>query len=349
MKKYVMLLTALCFIVSTATFSFASKTTFQDGNRALGQQGTVVTAAYLNSIMAHRHDNINSDGHAPLDYASDSGSANTCVVNLPLALTSHITGMPIWFKVNVTNTGATTIQFNSLSAVALENTYGNPLVSGDLQAGQIIQVTYDGSQYRLTSSGLIKSQADSLYQPVSTAINTSNIGSQSVNFATTSANSAALAGQPQSYYQAASTAISTSNIGSQSVNYATTSGTTITATNATGTGTAIQGVENSLKLMRGAFQWTPDGTVSVAGGYNTAFTVTRISAGIVKINFTSSFANAANAIVANISSDNGGPYFINGSASGQTNYGYVYLRNASRTLVDPSNAGETVTFIVIGK
>lgn len=41
------------------------KTAFVDGNPALGQVGTLVTAAFLNAMQNHVHDGGDSDGHAP--------------------------------------------------------------------------------------------------------------------------------------------------------------------------------------------------------------------------------------------------------------------------------------------
>jgi microcystin-dependent protein len=57
--------------------------------------------------------------------------------------------MPISVKVAVANTGAVTIAVNALTPVALTKRGGTALVSGDLAAGQIIQVAWDGTQYQL--------------------------------------------------------------------------------------------------------------------------------------------------------------------------------------------------------
>jgi len=85
---------------------------------------------------------------------------------------------------------------------------------------------------------LLDGQQGSYYQPASSAITTSNIGSQSVSYAS-SAGSVAwtnVSSRPTALsqftndlgnyggWQSASTAITTSNIGSQSVSYATTAG-----------------------------------------------------------------------------------------------------------------------------
>lgn len=164
MTRYFNYILAALFLFLASAPAWGAKTVFQDGNAAMGVQGTVVNSAFLNSIMSMRHDNINSDGHAPLDYAVDAGTTNTCVVNLPLPLTQHIPGMPIWFMVSATNTGATTLQFLPLPAVPLLNAYGTPLLAGDIKAGQIVQVAYDGANYRLMSGDMLQSFADTRYQ-----------------------------------------------------------------------------------------------------------------------------------------------------------------------------------------
>lgn len=77
-----------------------------------------------------------------------------------------------------------------------------------------------GSNATANNSTCLNGQLASFYQAASTAINTSNIASQSVvcaTGATTAGNSTCLNGQLASFYQASSTAINTGNIASQTV------------------------------------------------------------------------------------------------------------------------------------
>ena len=139
-------------------------------------------------------------------------------------------------------------------------------------------------------------------QPAATAITTSNIGSQSVAYATsassattatsastattatTATDSSKLNGQPASYYQPASTAITTSNVGGQSVLYASGAGTATTAANYSGSGNLpITRSENGLRIIRGNV--SSSGTVTSGSGFTIA---DHPAAG----NFYITFANA---------------------------------------------------------
>jgi hypothetical protein len=128
-----------------------AKTVFDDGNQSLGQKGTKVTAAHLNGFQNHRHDGLDQDGSAPIDYALATGS-NTLAVAFTPAITAHIIGLPLTVKLASNNTGAMTIAVNGLAAVPLRRISGGDFLSGDLTAGALIQVVYDGTIYRVLAA-----------------------------------------------------------------------------------------------------------------------------------------------------------------------------------------------------
>lgn len=86
------------------------------------------------------------------DYAADSGSANAVTIALPYAPASYTAGLRVKFKANATNTGATTINVNSLGTKNLQKysagTLGN-LVAGDVVNGGVYEAIYDGTQFQL--------------------------------------------------------------------------------------------------------------------------------------------------------------------------------------------------------
>ncbi len=127
-----------------------AKTVFVDGNPALGVVGTVVDAAFLNSIFQHRHDGANQDGSAPINFAADTGAANAYVIALTPALTARIPGMPIYFEAVNQNTGASTIN-DGLGAVALVRPGGTALQAQDIPGGAIVGITWNGTAYQLLS------------------------------------------------------------------------------------------------------------------------------------------------------------------------------------------------------
>lgn len=127
------------------------KTVFTDGDPSQGVQGTIVSAAWLNAISNHRHDGADQDGSAPLNYAADTGAADAYAIALTPALTAHVPGMPILFKAANANTGASTIAINGLAAAAIKNRDGSDLQAGQIEAGAVSLIAYDGVNYELLS------------------------------------------------------------------------------------------------------------------------------------------------------------------------------------------------------
>ena len=85
------------------------------------------------------------------NYSTDSGAANALVGALspvPVSLAS-LTGAPISIKVAASNTGAATLNLNSLGVTGIVNGDGSALSGGQLLAGQIIEVAYNGTYFQL--------------------------------------------------------------------------------------------------------------------------------------------------------------------------------------------------------
>lgn len=86
-------------------------------------------------------------------YAVASGSANNYVVTLNPAPTSYVEGMAIAVKINVDNTGAATINVNGLGAKAIKKPNGNDVSAGNLKAGSIYTLRYNGTNFILQGEG----------------------------------------------------------------------------------------------------------------------------------------------------------------------------------------------------
>lgn len=125
-----------------------AKTVFSDGNPSTGTKGTVVTAAWLNGMSNHVHDGADEDGHAPLNYAVDTGAANAYAIALSPTPAGHVAGMPIWFCPGRDNTGAATIAISSLPAIDIRYR-GNSLTPGHLRANIPACIVYTGSIYEV--------------------------------------------------------------------------------------------------------------------------------------------------------------------------------------------------------
>jgi hypothetical protein len=88
------------------------------------------------------------------NYAVDTGTVNSYVVTLnpaPSSLSSII-GLTVTFKPANTNTGASTLNLNSLGILNILDSSGNSLSSGALVSGSVYIVIYDGTQFRLAGS-----------------------------------------------------------------------------------------------------------------------------------------------------------------------------------------------------
>jgi len=128
-----------------------AKTVFENGNPSQATQGTVVTAEFLNATNNHRHTGQDIDGAGALDYAADSGAANAYIIALSPALTAQIIGMPVCFKAATANTGISTLKINDLTALTVKKNGSSDLNAGDILAGQLVCVAYDGTYFQLIS------------------------------------------------------------------------------------------------------------------------------------------------------------------------------------------------------
>ncbi len=131
-----------------------SKTTFVDADKSQGRVGTIISAAFLNFINNHRHRGLDQDGDGAIDYAIDIGAANAYAISLTPALGNYIAGMPIWFKAANANTGAATLNINALGAKAIKKHGTINLAAGDIRAGAILGVMYDGENLQLITHPL---------------------------------------------------------------------------------------------------------------------------------------------------------------------------------------------------
>lgn len=85
------------------------------------------------------------------NYAADTGAANAAVITLVPAPAAYTAGFAVEVKFAATNTGATTINVNGLGAKAIQSN-GAALVAGQIVAGQIYSLIYDGTNFQLQTT-----------------------------------------------------------------------------------------------------------------------------------------------------------------------------------------------------
>ena len=88
--------------------------------------------------------------HTP--YAVATGAANTYAVTINPAPGAYTEGLAVAAKINVDNTGASTINVNGLGAKSIKKPNGNDVSAGNLKTGSIYSLRYNGVNFILQGS-----------------------------------------------------------------------------------------------------------------------------------------------------------------------------------------------------
>jgi hypothetical protein len=81
----------------------------------------------------------------------DSGSTDAYACTSSPAFTALTTGGQYRFKANTINTGAAALDLNSIGSLAIKKLNDQDLADGDIEAGQWVTVTYDGTDFQMDS------------------------------------------------------------------------------------------------------------------------------------------------------------------------------------------------------
>lgn len=90
-----------------------------------------------------------------VNYAADAGSTDDYAITLSPAITSYITGACFTFKANTANTGAATLNVNSVGAKTIKKAVGGvttDLATNDIRSGQLVDACYDGTNMQMQSA-----------------------------------------------------------------------------------------------------------------------------------------------------------------------------------------------------
>lgn len=108
--------------------------------------------------------------HIGIIYGASSTGDDTYTLSAPLS--AYVTGMSVFLKPDTGNTGAATLNINSLGAKTIKKISGGSLVDlddGDIEAGQIVHLVYDGTYFQYINFKGIKRANGSTYVNVSTS------------------------------------------------------------------------------------------------------------------------------------------------------------------------------------
>ncbi len=81
----------------------------------------------------------------------DGGSSGAYSCSLAPAITAYTAGTTYWFRANTANTGSASLNLNGLGAKTIVKQSNQPVVTGDIRAGQWVMVTYDGVNMQMQS------------------------------------------------------------------------------------------------------------------------------------------------------------------------------------------------------
>lgn len=130
------------------------KVTGMDNNTAVTQKDASGTARAIVKLNSNNVLELGVSGTTVPNeiYLSDSGAADAYAVTATPAPVAYAAGMKIVFKATNANTGAATLNVNSLGAKSLKRYGTTALSAGDIAAGQLVTVIYDGTNFLMSSA-----------------------------------------------------------------------------------------------------------------------------------------------------------------------------------------------------
>lgn len=87
-----------------------------------------------------------------VSFATDTGSANAYAIALPKTQSSYTKGLMVRFDPANTNTAASTLNVDSLGVKSIKRPNGTDVQAGDIVAGQVVELTYNGANFVFTGS-----------------------------------------------------------------------------------------------------------------------------------------------------------------------------------------------------
>jgi hypothetical protein len=135
-----------------------------------------------------------AEGLVSATYGTDAGGDDAYAITPTIAPGSYTAGQQYTFTVTTANTGAATLNVNSLGAQTIVRRDGSTALSdGDIPANNVIQVVYDGTNFRLLSALPVTTAllpANNLSDVSSAATSRDNLGLETVSQAEAEAGTA---------------------------------------------------------------------------------------------------------------------------------------------------------------
>lgn len=125
------------------------ETSYLDTDTALAANSDTKIATQK-AVKAYADALASPTGKSWNEYAVDSVGTDSYAITVT-GLTSYVAGQTFKFKAGTANTGACTLNVNSLGAKSIYKDVSSELATGDILANQIVTVIYDGTNMQLVS------------------------------------------------------------------------------------------------------------------------------------------------------------------------------------------------------
>jgi len=100
------------------------------------------TVRTMYQSMGQAQDNV-------AQYLTSVSGTNTITATASFGMSAYVTGQRFTFIAAGANTGAATLNINSIGAKSITKNGATALTSGDIPSGAAVQVVYDGTQFQL--------------------------------------------------------------------------------------------------------------------------------------------------------------------------------------------------------
>lgn len=118
---------------------------------AFAVDGVVQAKFYTESNGAGTVDTPHVVMPGAFNFGADAGANDDYAITLKQTPSAYVTGMLLMFSANTANTGACTLNVNSLGAKALKSLHDQDPQDNYIEAGSVIMVVYDGTNFQILS------------------------------------------------------------------------------------------------------------------------------------------------------------------------------------------------------
>jgi hypothetical protein len=132
-----------CSNASTTQKGIVEESTYSE---QIAGTDTGTTGARLFMIPSAVAGNIQNCAY---NYKADAEASDAYAITLTPPISSYAEGQKFWFKANTANTGAATLNVSALGAKTIKKNFNQDLENGDIAAGSIVSVIYDGTNFQM--------------------------------------------------------------------------------------------------------------------------------------------------------------------------------------------------------